>query len=348
MTKKNVSRSTAFTLAIALTGLLGFSSCDTGACSGNCPLDLSGDVTLSVISQERSFPANLSVLFKVESISSTPIGRLDSTDFEIFDNDVLQSQFESSSKIDGQRGDFATSVVLVLDLSGSITNTENLAPLKSASKAFLESALSIDDENTTEASVWWFDGDAALKQLVGFTNDSSELMNAIDSVDASISTDASTNLYGAIVQSVEVLENRLNQIDDETAAIGAIAIFTDGTDQASRSTQSSALEAVSNADPKINMYSIGLRGEIDENFLKNVGKSGSVFASNINEITPQFRDIAERIRDQANSVYKLEYCSPRRSGLSHSLRIVVNAGGRVAQDEINYSAEGFSGGCTLD
>jgi hypothetical protein len=286
------------------------------------------------------------VLFKVESTSSSPVGRLDSTDFEIYDNDVRQSQFESSSRIDGQTGDFATSVVLVLDLSGSITNTENLAPLKSASKAFLESALAIDDK-TTEASVWWFDGDAALKQLVGFTSDSNELMSAIDSVDASISTDASTNLYGAIVQSVEVLENRLNQLDDQTASIGAIALFTDGTDQASRSTQSSALEAVSNADPKINMYSIWLRGEIDENFLKNVGKNGSVFASNINDITPQFRAIAERIRDQANSVYKLEYCSPRRSGLSHRLRIVVNADGRVAQDEITYSAEGFSGGCTL-
>lgn len=346
MPKMNISRSVSFSFLPAVLMLtVMISGCDTGACDTNCPTPINGDLSLSIISQERSFPANLSVLFKVESSGDVAVGLLDSSHFAIYDDDVLQSQFESASKIDGQEGDFKTSVVLVLDLSGSITSTENLAPLKSASKAFIDSALDIDQ---TEVSVWWFDGEAALKPLVDFTEDGAVLDAAIDDLDGSISSDASTNLYGAVVQSVDVLESRLSQLDDDIAAIGAIALFTDGTDQASRSSQESALSAVQNADPKISMYSIGLRGEIDETFLRSVGKSGSVFASNINDITPQFTEIARRIRDQANSVYTLEYCSPRRSGLSHTLRVVVNVDGLLAQDELTYSAEGFSGGCSLN
>lgn len=334
--------------AVALTIIAMFvliAGCDTGVCDANCLPDISGDFDVSIISHERSFPANLEVVFKVEAPGSGVVGDLDSSNFQIFDNETLQSQFESSSKINGQEGDFKTSVVLVLDLSGSITTTENLAPLKSASIAFLQSALAIGQ---TEVGVWWFDGEAALKELVEFTTDEATLTAAIDALDGSISTDASTNLYGAVEQSVGVIEARLDQIDDNVVSIGAIAIFTDGTDQASRSTASNALSAVNNADPKVNLYSIGLRGEIDEDFLKNVGKNGWGFAANINEITPEFTKIAEKIRDQANSIYQLDYCSPRRSGLNHTLKISVQVGSRSGTAELDYSAEGFSGGCTVD
>ena len=182
MTTKNVTQRRHFP-AVALTMIALFvfiSGCDTGSCGINCPVDLGGDINVSIISQERAFPANLTVLFKVESTGSQTVGHLDSSNFRIFDNELLQSQFESSSKIDGQQGDFKTSVVLVLDLSGSITTTENLAPLKSASKAFLISSLDIGQ---TEVGVWWFDGEAALKQLVDFTSDEATLTAAIDALD---------------------------------------------------------------------------------------------------------------------------------------------------------------------
>ncbi len=348
MTNKIISRllSRASVILVVAIGTVQLVGCDLGECDpANCPQGLNSDISVTVISQDVSFPANISVLYKVIATDGSPIGRLDSTNFSIRDNGTPESQFESASKVIGQEGEFKTSVVLVLDLSGSITSSENLAPLKSASIAFLDTALEVD---RTEVGIWWFDGEAALKQLVGFSEDDSLLTAAIQGLNADMSNDASTNLYGAIEQSVSVLENHLSQVDPDIASIGAIALFTDGTDQASRSTQSNALQAVNNADARINMYSIGLRGEIDENFLNSVGKDGTVFASNINDITPKFREIAERISDQANSVYELDYCSPRRSGSGHTLELTVRVGNRAGQATTTYSAEGFSGGCTVD
>ena len=319
-------------------GCDGLDNCDAGQCLTD------SDISVSVVSQTVSFPANVQILYRVVATDGELLGSLDSTNFLLRDNGTAASEFESSRSVIGQQGDFITNVLLVLDLSGSITSSENLTTLKSASKTFINTVSSAN----TEIGIYWFDGEAALKQLVDFTDDADDLNAAIDSLDSSITVDPSTNLYGAVEQSVTVLENHLSQIDDDVATVGAIALFTDGTDQASRATEADALQKVQNADSKISMYSIGLRGEIDEGFLRSVGKDGSVFASDIDDVGQSFLEIAGFIGDQANSIYELDYCSPRRSGTSHTLELVVRVGNRTGSTTTTYSAEGFSAGCTAN
>jgi hypothetical protein len=126
---------------------------------------------------------------------------------------------------------------------------------------------------------------------------------------------------------------------------GALVIFTDGTDQANRVPAATALAAV--ASTGIALYSIGLRGEIDEGFLTQIGRSGSAFADNSAALLSEFTGVGDQIEAMANSFYVLAYCSPRRAGVSNTLTIRVQQGERQAEATTNYAAVNFTGGCAI-
>ena len=127
-----------------------------------------------------------------------------------------------------------------------------------------------------------------------------------------MSSDNSTNLYGAVIQGIEVASTKLSQTREQNeVGSSAVVIFTDGTDQANRNTRGQASEAVKNADRDIAIYTIGLGGEIDETILREIGKTSFVSASNIGELLDKFREIGDLINGKANSYYLLEYCSPK-------------------------------------
>ena len=126
---------------------------------------------------------------------------------------------------------------------------------------------------------------------------------------------------------------------------GALVIFTDGTDQANRVPASAALAAVDSS--AISVYSIGLRGEIDESFLSQIGRSGSAFADDSEALLGEFTGVGGQIEAEANSYYVLAYCSPRRAGVSNELRIRVSRGAQQAEASTTYAAVNFTGGCTV-
>ena len=102
-----------------------------------------------------------------------------------------------------------------------------------------------------------------------------------------------------------------------------MVVFTDGTDQANRVPASDALAAVDASD--IAIYSIGLRGEIDETFLSNIGRSGSAFADSSDALLGEFSGVGDQIEAMANSFYVLAYCSPRRGGFNElTIRVTVD------------------------
>ena len=123
-------------------------------------------------------------------------------------------------------------------------------------------------------------------------------------------------------------------------------MFTDGTDQASRYTKAAALKKVTEADPNISFFTIGLGSEIDTEILKELGKTFSVFASNKEELETTFNEISSKISERANSFYLFEYCTPKRDGSGTSnLVIQVKNQSREGAVQTKFSADGFTGGC---
>lgn len=328
----NIGRAVA--TLFALVALVG---CGDSTGPGDSPL------VVNILDTRTEPPAKVLVTFQLTTQDGRPVPNVPVSSFEILDNGQSDSGFESSKAFQPRPGRFQASVALVLDLSGSITESDALPALKTASKAFVDKAL---EASGVSVGIWWFDGAADVVRLMDFSDDATALKAAIDALTEDVTRDNSTNLNGAIQQGVQIVERRMQDgAASGIAQAGALVVFTDGTDQANRVPASTALAAVDSTE--IAVYAIALRGEIDEMFLGRVGRSGSAFADNTAGLLSRFSGIGGDIEALANSYYVLAYCSPRRAGVSNSLVIRVRHDGREGDGETSYAAVNFTGGCTI-
>lgn len=300
-------------------------------------------LVIRILSTDTEPPANVTVTFQVASEDGAPIPNLSVDAFELLDNGESDSGFESSKAFQPKPGRFQSSVALLLDMSGSITGSNALPLLRTAAGVFVDNAL---DAPGVAVGIWWFDGGADLVELMDFSDDAVALREAIEGLTEDITRDNSTNLNGAVSLGIEVVEQRLIDASQGGASqAGALVIFTDGTDQAARVPATAAITAVDAST--IEIYSIGLRGEIDEAFLSQIGRSGSAFADNAESLLEEFSGIGDQIEALANSFYVLAYCSPRRAGTNNQLTIRVTLEDRMAEASTTYPAVNFTGGCTI-
>lgn len=311
----------------------------------------SPSLVVNIENQFVNLPSNVSVFFQVTDPSGNGQAGLTEADFNIYENGNLISDFEAVRKIQPNERIFDYNIMLLLDLSGSVLGSENLDPLKQAAQGFIDEVLPSDGEASQGAikmEIWWFDGSQNIKQLQPATTDVEVLTASINGISSNMSSDNSTNLYGAVVQGVEVASQRLSQTRqlDEIGS-SAVVIFTDGTDQANRVSKGQALEAVDKADRDISFYTIGLGGEIDQDVLRDIGKTSFVSAVNIGELLNSFKEIGDLINNRANSFYLLEYCSPKRSG-NNQLTIEVVKGSLKGSANSLFDASDFNGSCNLD
>ena len=295
-------------------------------------------------------PAKVSVFFKVEEKDGTPVAGLVDSDFSIYEkgrNDDatrLISSDEAERQISPRAQLFAYNTLLILDLSASITNND-LPKLKEASKQFVRAVIPEDNDGSIKIGIYWFDGEDVLHQLTDFSGDITLLSEAIDSITPDISSDNSTDLFGAVIKGVDAVNDALYESDDRISA-ASIVVFTDGTDQAARYSREQAYSKVEEAKERMTFYTIGLGSEIDESVLANIGVNSFEFAANTDKLIETFERIAKRVSDEANSYYLFEYCSPKRNG-TNELTIEALLGMLKGEATTEFVADGFGGGCEL-
>lgn len=314
--------------------------------------DLQEGLVLTIQDEYTTLPAKVSVFFKVETTEGDPVAGLADGDFTIFekgkndDAEKLISEDEALRKISSRQQIFAYNTLLVLDLSGSVTNNY-LSELKDASKTFIDQVMPNATENNIQMMIMWFDGDDDLHLLEDLTPNKTNLKAAIDSIHEDMSNDNSTDLYGAVMRAnLEVERILQSNADINTAA--SVVIFTDGTDQAGRHHKQDAFDSVNNADDVISFYTIGLGSEIDVDILQAIGKDAFAFAAETEELVRTFEEIADKVNAEANSYYLFEYCSPKRDGSGVSeLRIQAKKDGLTGFVRTSFDATGFGGGCNL-
>ena len=310
--------------------------------------DKSNQYTIKILEASATPPANVSILFQVSDGYGNYITNIKDTNFIIKENYSEISRYEAERKIRPIKQKFVYVTILCLDLSGSILSSESLIPLKSASINFIDKVMpTLSDSNygVFKMSILWFDGAQSIHQLIGLTENNELLKNAINSINSNISNDNSTNLYGAIVQCIDIASNyydnyHLQGLINSTSLV----FFTDGTDRANRVTYNAVISKINQNLSHISYYTIGLGGEIDVEKLTAIGRQSFAFAKNVSQLTETFSNIAQKINNQANSYYLLEYCSPKRSG-NNTLQISVR--GKSGFGEEIFSANGFTGGCNL-
>ncbi len=310
------------------------------------------ELLLSIQDQFTTLPGKVSIFFRVSDTNGNPVPGLTADQFTIYEqgrNDACFSTIsktESKARISPNTQIFNNNTLLVLDLSNSVLSS-SLSELKLASVSFVDNVMPDVESNSFKMAIYWFDGEDKLHLLNPLTSSKSELKAAIEGISQDISQDPSTDLYGAVIKATDIAEDILaSSSSADVIGAASVVVFTDGTDQASRYTQSAALNKVNNANKNISFFSIGLGAEIDAEVLSDIGKTFSIFAGNKEELESTFNDISFRVSEQANSFYLFEYCSPKRDGSGeNNLAIQVREGNRQGAVQTKFNAKGFTGGC---
>ena len=310
------------------------------------------DLVLSIQEQFTTLPGKISILFRVSDTQGNPVAGLTAEQFTIFEQGRNDDCFgtisstESFARISSNSQVFTNNTLLVLDLSNSVLQS-SLEELKTASTSFVNNVIPSPESDSFKMAIYYFDGEDELHLLNDLTSSATELTTAIDSIDENISNDPSTDLYGAVIKSTNIAEELLqNSTQNDAIGAASVVIFTDGTDQASRFTEESALNAVANASRNISFFTIGLGAEIDTQILQEIGRTASVVASNAEELETTFNLISARVSEQASSFYLFEYCTPKRDGSGdNNLVIQLTDGSQQGAVQTSFSANGFTGGC---
>lgn len=317
--------------ALSLVGCSTAETIEPEVCSG---------LSIRVLDQAIAPPANVAALVRVGECDGKPLAlRLDERAFVLSENSVPLSVHEATRQIIPAERQRAQRTLLALDLSGSIVRA-GLRP------SMIEGARSLIDalDPTHDIAVFGFDGRPDLLPFAFFTSDRAALASALDRAAEAPLVDDSTNLNGAIVSALTVLDRAVEteEKDRDQVAHGSFVVFTDGRDLAHRVSADEVDEALDETEHS--SFAIGVGADVDPAELTAIGRTEAAIAGGAEEVAGAFLEVAAALEDRAESDYVVSYCSPARAG-RRTLEIRVQDGDRSASAEIDFDADGFGAGC---
>src|SRR5262249_4482144 len=297
------------------------------ACSG---------LHLNLINHSVRKPSNVAVYFTVDRSNGDPVPGLTADHFRIFEDGQPVSVLESKQVILNPEVAAAHYTLLLVDMSGSVTQSGQVPALQSAAQAFTTRV-----EKYQKVGVYAFDGSPNLTAIAGFGS-AGGTSPAVSALFGYHPRRPSTNLHGAVAQGVQTLEHALNSAQ-QPLKFGTLVVFTDGTDHAGRVTRDDMMKAVDEAP--FDIFAIGVGAEIDAHELRAIGRTGTVIESNPQAVQQAFEQIAARIEGYSRRYYLLSYCSPARAG-EHQLEIeAVAPDGATGRLYDRFNAAGFGPQC---
>ncbi len=328
----------------------------------------------------RTYPSHVNAIFRLrdENFEGIDIPReLFEQGVDIFrveEDDRPVSPRESFLQV-GKIGDVRSVIrtVLMLDNSPSM-GVEAWNRLRAEAEAFV-SGLAPGQE----VAIYTFAGGFTLCE--DFTNDPERLKEAIRGIQLG---GATTDLYGDAWDAIDLWNELYGHglhmggwidgqfYDQGRIETGFLVIFTDGADTSRRYTleelkekRDGRLQDEGEEDRGIfkekSIFTIGFGPEVDPEALAGLGNAGSILIDSADEIGTAFEEVRRRIHNELNSLYWLNYASPRRDydgeegseddERNRKLTIYLNgntsAGGEGGDEggwwlEVNFSSTGFS------
>jgi len=284
-------------------------------------------------------PSQVAVYFSVVDSSGNPVPNMTADRFQIREDGGLISVFESKQTILNPEVAAVHYTLLLIDLSGSITESGALEQLKPAVQSFSDRVGQLQ-----KVAVYGFDGSPQLYPLSGFSASGGGVRGVADRLGSFKGRDPSTNLNGAVVEGLKVLDKAL-AADSTPLKFGSLVVFTDGTDRARRVLQQDLNKALDEAqDNKTALYVIGVGKEINSGELKNIGRTHAFLTTDPGMLAKAFDEIAARVEAYTKSFYLLSYCSPARAQ-EHDLKVSASHEGKSGSLTYHFDAKGFGPNC---
>ena len=296
-----------------------------------------GGVNVKLINSAQKKPNNVWVFFTVDRGKNDPVGGLVADDFTIYEDGDLVSKFESKQVIQNPEVAAVMYTMLLVDMSGSITESGAADSLVDASKSFADKL-----GKTQKVGVFAFDGEEKIHSVVPFTEAQGQVQGGLEGLRHYKPKDPSTNLHGAVIEGLRELKKSLDK-ERKPLKFGTLVLFTDGTDRAARFSRDDMKREI--ADPKYENYemlAIGVGAEIEKAHLEDVGRDGTELASDQAKVKEAFDRTAAKIEAHTKRFYLLSYCTPARKG-DHEVKIVAHAKNPDGSGALEYkfNANGF-------
>jgi uncharacterized protein YegL len=286
---------------------------------------------LTLIDASVQRPSNIAVYFTVETRDGEPVAGLTADAFRIYEDDQPVSILESKQTILNAEVAATHYTLLLIDMSGSVTESGDVPVIVDAASAFSQRV-----EKFQKVGIYAFDGSPEIRQISGFGSGGSAAQ-----LSEYKARDPSTNLNGAVVKALEVIRRQM-AASPTALTFGTLVVFTDGTDRAQRVTRDKLEETLDQA--KIDVIVVGVGAEIDESQLHAIGRNGAILSKDRAQIAASFSAAAARVEAFSKRYYLLGYCSPARAG-KHVLRIETSANGASGYYEHSFDANGFGPNC---
>ncbi|MBX3275894.1 MAG: VWA domain-containing protein [Sandaracinaceae bacterium] len=298
-----------------------------------------GGLRLAVVDSAYRPPSNVAVYFTVDTASGEPVAGLTADAFRIYEDGRPVSVSESRQTIVNPELAAEHYTLLLVDMSGSVTESEQVPMIEQAANE-LTSAL----ESHQRVGVYAFDGSAEIHRVTPFTGSSGAASAGVGRISGFRARDPSTNLHGAVVAAIRELDQAMAR-STVPLRFGTIVVFTDGTDQAARVDARDMRTAIDESTH--DLFAIGVGDEIDEGTLSRIGREGYIMVDDLTAIRAAFQEISQRIVRMTQRYYLLSYCSPARAGTHRvTVEAVTEAGSGSASYE--FDATGFGPNCNPD
>src|SRR5688572_25649620 len=290
-----------------------------------------GSLKMTLVNSEQRKPNNVWVFFTAEK-RDEPVGGLSADHFKIYEYDALVSPFESKQVIQNPEVAAVMYTLLLLDVSGSITESGQIEPLVDAAEMFIERV-----GKTQKVAVYAFDGEEKIHAIVPFTQTEQALKGGLEGLRGYKARDPSTNLHGAVIQGLERLALDLAK-DQRPLKFGTLVVFSDGADRAARVSREEMRAAVdAKAYEHFELFAVGIgeEAELEQAQLSDIGRDGTEQGADRAKVKEAFDRIAGKIESHSKRFYLLSYCTPARGG-EHVVRIELD-GGELGSGSLEYN-----------
>ena len=295
-----------------------------------------GGLNVKLINSAHKKPNNVWVFFTVMD-GKEPVGSLTADDFTIKEDGEVVSKFESKQLIQNPEVAAVMYTMLLVDMSGSITESGQADALVDAAKAFAERV-----GKTQKVGVYAFDGEEKIHSVVPFTEAQGSVQGGLEGLRKYKPKDPSTNLHGAVVEGVKTLKVELDK-DKRPLKFGTLVVFSDGTDRAARVTRDQMKDELGKDEYEdYQMFAIGVGAEIEKANLGDIGRDGTELAQDQTKVKDVFDKVATKIEQQTKRFYLLSYCTPARKG-EHEVTVDATRPNPKSSGSLytKFNADGF-------
>jgi len=317
----SVARGAAILAASALAG------CATSA--------QNGDLQVKVLAATSETPSNVAVNLSIGTKTGDPLVGLKPTNFRIFEDGKLVPEDKAKRMLLDPKVAEAYFTVLLIDLSGPITESQDFSELVRQVGDFMTE---LRTTHTLTVSV--FDGRDDLRTILEPDEDNTKA--ALDRLRRYRPEERKGNLNGAILKGLAILDR---QLAASTAANKSsnLVVFTDRGDEAGK-VPAEEVDVALDKTPA-DVYVIGVGPGIKRPELGKIARTDAFYSTDPKEMVTGFTHLSKHLAVSAEGHYLLSYCSPKRKG-EHDLEIEVSTEKEHGLIKHHYSADGFTKGCS--